>query len=96
MSKIGLAILVFGVIVPVLAYRLERRVGFGWLVAGSIAAGLAYGALKADNPWVGEGLSKNLSLMLVSALALALYLTLSLGAVNLVAKAIKAISALRA
>lgn len=88
MGRIGLAILVIGLIIPIAAYRLGRRIGFLRVLALSLAAGLAYGALKADNPWTGQGLSKNLLLMLLSALVLGGYAALSLGAVNLLAKAI--------
>ena len=33
------------------------------LIAGAVALGLAYGAIKADNPWAGDGLVRNLHLM---------------------------------
>ena len=88
MGKLALAILVFGLAVPFAIHWLDRRIGIKRLLALSVAAGLAYGALKADIPWSGQGLSKNLALMLVSALALAAYAALSLGAAKLVAKAI--------
>ena len=74
--------------IPISAYRLERRIGFRPVLGLAVVAGLAYGALKADNPWSGQGLSKNLSLMLLSAFALVAYAALSLGVVNLIAKAI--------
>ena len=91
MGKLALAILVFGLLVPFAIYRLERRIGFGPLLALFLAAGLAYGALKADRPWAGQGLSTNVSLMLVSALALTAYAAVSLGAAKVVAKAIPAL-----
>ena len=91
MGKLALAILLLGLVIPFALYRLERRIGFGRLLALSVAAGLAYGALKADHPWTGQGLPKNVSLMLLSALLLAVYMALSLGAARLAAKAIPAL-----
>ena len=88
MGKLALAILVFGLVGPFAIYRLERRIGFEPLLTLFVAAGVAYGALKADHPWSGQGLSKNVLLMLLSALVLAAYLASSLAAAGFVAKAI--------
>ncbi len=35
------------------------------MIAAAVALGLAYGAIKADNPWSGDGLFQNLQLMSV-------------------------------
>ena len=91
MGRLALAILVFGLFVPFAVYRLERRIGFAWLLALFVASGLAYGALKADHPWTGQGISKNVLLMLLSALVLAAYMALSLAAARFVAKAIRSL-----
>ena len=72
-----LAALVFGLLVPYALYRLARAIGLPLLIAGAVAVGLAYGAVKADNPWTGDGLAGNLRLMAVSALAIAAYVGVS-------------------
>jgi hypothetical protein len=92
MLKIGflrvLAVLAFGIVIPYGLYRVSRAVGAPLMVAAAIALGLAYGAIKADNPWSGDGLAINLRLMGVSAAALAAYVGLSVAAARLVAKAV--------
>ena len=92
MGRIGLlsiaAILLFGLIIPLAAYRLGRRFGFRLLIALALAIGLGYGALKSDEPWTGQGLVENLALMLASALVVVLYTGLSVGAAGLVASAL--------
>jgi hypothetical protein len=80
------AILIFGVAIPFGLYRLGRVVGLPLMIAAAIALGLAYGALKADNPWSGDGLAKNLRLVAISAAALAAYVGLSVAAARAVAK----------
>jgi hypothetical protein len=90
MLKIGLLrlfwVALFGLIIPFGVYRLSRRIGVCLLMLLAVAIGLGYGALKADNPWNGDGLVGNLGLMAVSALALAAYAGASVGAVLLIAK----------
>jgi hypothetical protein len=92
MGKIGIlsiaAIVLFGLIIPFAAHRLARRIGLRLLIASALAVGLGYGALKSDEPWSGQGLVENLALMLASAVVVALYIGLSVGAAGLVAKAI--------
>jgi hypothetical protein len=89
MLKIGLVRLLWlafiGLVIPLGAYRLSSRIGTLLLLA--VAIGLGYGALKADNPWSGDGLVANLGLMAVSALALAAYAGASVGVARLIAKA---------
>ena len=77
-----LAILVFGIAVPYGLFKLSRPLGLWPLLVTAVAVGLAYGAIKADNPWSGDGLTANLRLMTVSALALAAYAGLSVAAVR--------------
>jgi hypothetical protein len=81
-----LAVLTFGIAVPYGLYRLSRAVGLPLLIGAAIALGLAYGALKADNPWSGDGLAKNLRLVGISASALAAYVGLSVAAARAVAR----------
>ncbi len=81
-----LALLVFGIAVPYALFKLSRATGQARLIAGAAAAGVAYGALKADNPWSGDGLSSNLQLMAVSAAVLAGYVGLSVAAAGAIAK----------
>jgi MFS family permease len=92
MGKIGIlsiaAILLFGLIIPFAAYRLARRFGFRLLIALALAVGLGYGALKSDAPWTGQGLAENVALILASALVVALYIGLSVGATSPVARVI--------
>ncbi len=91
MLKIGLvrllAVALFGVVIPFGAYRLSRRIGTPLLLVLAVAVGLGYGALKADNPWNGDGLPGNLLLMATSAVVLLVYVGLAVGAAALVAKA---------
>ena len=90
MLKIGLlrllAIAVFGIAVPCVLYQASRRIGSPLMIAGAVAIGLAYGALKADHAWAGDGLFANLRLMGVSAAALAAYVAVSVWAGRAIAK----------
>ena len=81
-----LAVLTFGVAIPYGLYRLSRAIGLPFLIGAAIAVGLAYGALKADNPWSGDGLASNLRLMALSAFALAAYVGASVAAARAAAK----------
>jgi hypothetical protein len=81
-----LAILIVGIAIPFGLYRLNRAVGLPVMIAAAIALGLAYGAIKADNPWSGDGLTINLRLMGVSAAALAAYVVASVVAARAIAK----------
>ena len=75
LSRLVVAVLL-GIAIPVAIHRLSRLVGFWPLLAAAVAAGLAYGALKADNAWSGAGLADNLLLMATSALILVAYVAL--------------------
>jgi hypothetical protein len=91
MLKIGLvrllAVALFGLVIPLGAYRLGRRIGVRLVLLLAVALGLGYGALKAENPWSGDGLVGNLTLMAASALVLLAYVGLAIGAAIVVAKA---------
>jgi len=95
MLKIGvvqlLAVALFGFVIPFGLYRLSRRIGAPLLLILAVAIGLGYGALKAENPWSGDGVLGNLRLMAVSALALLAYAGLAVAAASLVAKATSSI-----
>ena len=81
-----LALLVFGIAIPYGLFKLSRATGLAWLIAGAAALGVAYGALKADNPWSGDGLSGNLRLMAVSAAVVGGYVAVSVAAARAIAK----------
>ena len=81
-----LAVLVFGIVIPFGLWRLSRAIGVSLVIVAAVALGLAYGALKADNPWSGDGLAGNLRLMAVSAIALAAYVGVSVAAARAVAR----------
>jgi hypothetical protein len=66
---------------------ISRRIGTPLLLVLVVAIGLGYGALKADNPWSGDGLDANLLLMATSALVLLVYAAPAVGAAAIVAKA---------
>lgn len=90
MVKIGLlrllALLVFGVAVPYGLWKLSRAIGLPVVVALAVATGLAYGAIKADNPWSGDGLTANLQVMAISAAVLGAYAIVSVIAARGVAR----------
>jgi hypothetical protein len=56
------------------------------MIAAAVGLGLAYGAIKADNPWSGDGLATNLQLMAVSAATLAVYVGVSVITAREIAK----------
>ena len=94
MLRIGfvrvLAILALAIAIPFGLYRLSRAVGLPAMIAVAIALGLAYGAIKADNPWAGDGLFRNLQLMGVCAVVLAAYVGLSVAAARAISKRFEA------
>ncbi len=83
-----LAVLIFGLLVPYALYGLSRAIGLPLLIAAAVAVGLAYGAVKADQAWTGDGLSANLQLMTISAAVLAAYVGISVGAARAIARAL--------
>ena len=80
------AILLLAIAIPFGIHRLSRLVGLWPLLAAAFAAGLAYGALKADNAWSGAGLAGNLLLMAASAFVLVAYVGVSFVAAKAVAR----------
>ena len=81
-----LAILLVGIAIPFALYQVSRRIALPVLIAVAVGLGLAYGAIKADGPWSGDGLFQNLQLMSVSAAALAAYVWLSVVVARQIAK----------
>jgi hypothetical protein len=81
-----LIISVFGVLVPFFIFKLARLIGFTPLLALTIFTGLAYGAVKAEYTWYGNGIVGNATLMLASALVLVAYVALSYGGASFVGR----------
>ena len=81
MARIGLypalIIVVFGVVAPFFVFKLGRVIGFAPLLILAFVLGLAYGAVKADYPWVANGLIGNLAFMGGSAFLLVGYAAVS-------------------
>ena len=84
-----IAVVAFGIVIPYALHRLSCRVGLPIMIALAVAVGLAYGAMKADNPWSGDGLGGNLRLMAVSACVLAAYVGVSVTVARRAAKSLK-------
>jgi hypothetical protein len=80
-----LAVLILGIVLPYGLFRLSRAIGPALVIAGAVAIGLAYGAIKADNPWSGDGLSANLRIVAVSAAVLGAYAGVSIAAARTIA-----------
>jgi hypothetical protein len=90
-ARIGLyptlIVVVFGVVVPFFIFKLGRLIGFKLFLGLAFAIGLAYGAVKAEYPWHGQGLVENAVLMAMSGLLLVAYVALSFSAARLVSRA---------
>ncbi len=60
MGRLGLypalIIVVFGVVAPFFIFKLGRFIGFAPILALAFVLGLCYGAIKAEHPWVANGL----------------------------------------
>ena len=92
MGRLGLypalIIVVFGVVAPFFIFKLGRFVGFAPLLALAFVLGLGYGAVKAEYPWVANGLIGNVAFMAASALILVAYAAVSYSAGALIDKMI--------
>jgi hypothetical protein len=90
MLKIGLVRLfwlaLFGAVIPFGVHRVSRVIGVRILLVLAVALGLGYGAVKADNPWSGDGLLGNLTLMAASALVALAYVGLIIAGARVVAR----------
>ena len=90
MGRIGLypalIVVVFGIVAPFFIFKLGRLIGFIALLALAFVLGLGYGAMKAEYPWVANGLIGNVAFMAASALILVAYAAVSYGAGGLIDK----------
>jgi hypothetical protein len=90
MGRLGLypalIIVVFGVVAPFFIFKLGRLIGFAPLLALAFLLGLGYGAVKAEYPWVANGLIGNVAFMAASALILVAYAAISYSVGGLIDK----------
>jgi len=81
MARLGLypalIVVVFGIVAPFFIFRFGRFIGFMPLLALAFVLGLGYGAVKADYPWVANGLIENVAFMGGSAFILVAYAAVS-------------------
>ena len=95
MARIGLypalIVVVFGIVAPFFIFRFGRLIGFTPLLATAFVLGLGYGVLKAEYPWVANGLMGNVAFMAASAFILAVYAVVSYSAGALIDKTISAL-----
>ena len=82
----ALIIVIFGVVAPFFIFKLGRRIGFVALLALAFLLGLGYGAVKAEYPWVANGLVGNVAFMAASAFFLVVYAALGYSAGALIDK----------
>ena len=95
MARIGLypalIIVVSGVVAPFFIFKLGRLIGFAPLLALAFLIGLGYGAVKAEYPWVANGLIGNIVFMAASAFILVAYAAVSYSAGALIDKALSSL-----
>jgi hypothetical protein len=95
MARIGLypalIIVVFGIVAPFFIFKLGRLVGFIPLLALALFLGLGYGALKAEYPWVANGLLGNVAFMGASAFLFVIYAAVSYSAGGLIDRTLSSI-----
>jgi len=93
MARLGLypalIIVGFGVVAPFFIFRFGRLIGFAPLLVFAFVLGLAYGAVKAEHPWVANGLVGNVAFTAGSAFILAIYAAVSYSAGALIDKTIE-------
>jgi hypothetical protein len=94
MARLGLypalIVVVFGLVAPFFIFKLGRFIGFTPLLGLAGVIGLAYGALKAEYPWVANGLVGNVAFMAASAFFIAVYAAVSYSAGALIDKTMEA------
>ncbi len=92
MARLGLypalIIVIFGIVAPFFIFRLGRGIGFAALLALAFVLGLGYGAVKADNPWVANGLLGNVAFMAACAFIFIIYAAVSYSVGGLIDKTI--------
>ncbi|MGC2783030.1 MAG: hypothetical protein WA397_04180 [Roseiarcus sp.] len=95
MGRLGLypalIVVVFGVVAPFFIFKLGRFMGFAPLLALAFVLGLGYGAVKAEYPWVANGLIGNVAFMAASAFILVAYAAISYSAGGLIDKTMSAL-----
>jgi len=95
MARLGLypalIIVVLGVVAPFFIFRFGRAIGFAPLLVLAFILGLGYGAVKAEYPWVGNGLLGNAAFMAGSAFILVVYAVVGYGAGALIDKTMSAL-----
>jgi hypothetical protein len=95
MARIGLypalIVVVFGIVAPFFVFKLGRLIGFAPLLVLAFVLGLGYGAVKAEYPWVANGLIGNVAFMGGSAFLLAAYAAVSWSVGALIDKAISSL-----
>jgi hypothetical protein len=95
MARIGLypalIVVAFGIVAPFFIFKLGRLIGFAPLLALAFLAGLSYGAVKAEYPWVANGALGNIAFMAGSAFILVLYAAVSYSAGALIDKTMSAL-----
>jgi hypothetical protein len=87
----ALIVVVFGVVAPFFIFKLGRLIGFAALLALAFLIGLAYGAVKAEYHWYGNGLLGNLAFMAASVFFLLLYAAIAYSAGALIDKTVSAL-----
>jgi len=87
----GLIVVAFGIVAPFFIFKLGRLIGFAPLFALAFLAGLGYGAMKAEYPWVANGALGNIAFMAGSAFILVLYAAVSYSAGALIDKTMSAL-----
>jgi hypothetical protein len=95
MARIGLypalIVVVFGIVAPFFVFKLGRLIGFAPLLVLAFVLGLGYGAVKAEYPWVANGLIGNVAFMGGSAFLLVGYAAVSWSVGALIDKAISSL-----
>jgi hypothetical protein len=95
MARIGLypalIIVAFGIVAPFFIFKFGRLLGFAPLLVLAFALGLGYGAVKAEYPWVANGLIGNSAFMAASAFLFAVYAAISYSVGGLIDKTISSL-----
>jgi hypothetical protein len=77
MARLGLypalIVVILGVVAPFFIFKFGRVIGFSPLLALASVLGIGYGAVKAEYPWVANGLLGNAAFMAGSAFILVVY-----------------------
>jgi hypothetical protein len=82
----ALIIVVFGIVAPFFIFKFGRLIGLAPLLVLAFALGLGYGAVKAEYPWVANGLIGNIAFMTASAFLFVVYAAVSYSAGALIDK----------